>query len=203
MACAVKKREENPLQGKLFMSAREILATHDPNEPDRYFFGTNVGAGNGRIGRYMRNSPDPREGQPTHRAERTDSTPNDKRTFGLGNNPDPHPDKPYSRPFRDIKVEVPPETNQQLWDRKKSESDESGLTSRIKTEGVQMPVMLATETQGRTGKPNIAGGHHRVAVMNNLNPDQLMPVMPVNHVLGAKSMESQIEAESAKRKRSR
>jgi hypothetical protein len=153
VAC-VKRPTENPLQGKLFMSAREIMSTHDPNQPDRYFQGTDISVSRAasvkRDGKY-----------------------------------------------------VPHETNEQLYQRKLGEANKSGLTFKLHTQGVNMPIMLATETQGVTGKPNVAGGHHRLAVMSHLSPDQLLPVMPVNHVLGAKSLEKEIESTNASRKKRR
>ena len=200
----MKKREENPLQGKLFMSAREILATHDPNEPDRFYHGTDISVSRASGGVLRNLGPDPREGQGTYRTSRTDGASN---LMNIGPRADAdrragREVKPYYRGFTDRKERAAPETDDQLWQRKLAESTKSGLTQGIRERGVEMPVMLATETQGRMGKPNIAGGHHRVAVMNNLNPDQLMPVMPVNHVLGAHTEEGKIQAANVKRKKS-
>jgi hypothetical protein len=42
--------------------------------------------------------------------------------------------------------------------------------------GVHSPINLM-ETKGELGKPQVAGGHHRVAVMLNERPDELMPVL--------------------------
>jgi hypothetical protein len=147
----MKQKDANPLQGKLFMSAREIMATHDPNQPDRFFHGTDVSVS--RASSYKRGDE-------------------------------------Y----------VPPETNDQLYQRKLGEANKSGLTDDLRTHGVNMPIMLATETQGASGKPNVAGGHHRLAAMSHLNPDQLLPVMPVNHVLGAHAAEAQIWSEDRSRR---
>ena len=159
----MKKRTENPLQGKMFMSAREIMSTHDPNEPDRFFHGTEVSVS--RASSYKLSSGE------------------------------------YATP----------ETDEQLYSRKLAETKHrdpvtqgAGVPTffgRIRQEGVQMPIMLSTETKGRTGKPNVAGGHHRLAVMANLNSDQLMPVMPVNNVLGAHSEEGRINSEIYSRKK--
>lgn len=187
----MKKAAENPLQGKLFMSAREIQATHDINPPDRHFLGTDVGVG--KIAGYRLRYPDPRAGEQTMRPERTDKEPNYARPG--------KPNGPFTRPTNSLLQGdwLPPETDEQVYDRKRGEADRTGLTKSIKQRGVEMPVMLSTETTGIYGKPNIAGGHHRVAVMANLNPDQLMPVMPVNNVLGAKSMEKEIESSRKRR----
>lgn len=44
------------------------------------------------------------------------------------------------------------------------------------TGGVEAPVRLGTE-HGSQGKPEVIGGHHRIAAMGHINPDQLMPVV--------------------------
>lgn len=50
------------------------------------------------------------------------------------------------------------------------------LGESIESVGVKYPVHLG-QTKGSQGKPQVVGGHHRMAVMRNLNPDQLMPVL--------------------------
>jgi hypothetical protein len=42
--------------------------------------------------------------------------------------------------------------------------------------GVESPVRLGTEL-GSQGKPQVIGGHHRIAAMSDIDPDQPMPVV--------------------------
>jgi hypothetical protein len=65
------------------------------------------------------------------------------------------------------------------------------LGESIERTGVQKPIHLG-RTIGSQGKPEIVGGHHRMAVMRNLNQDQLMPVLHHTDLYGARS--SQMEA---------
>jgi hypothetical protein len=69
-----------------------------------------------------------------------------------------------------------PETDEALWERKAEEADDYGLANEIREEGVQHPVSLGRE-MGSMGKPQIVGGHHRIAVMAEEAPDELMPVL--------------------------
>ena len=86
-----------------------------------------------------------------------------------------------------------PETDEQLYERKYQESRRpkpgGGTTtfSSIALEGVHTPVALAHPHEPDAPE-YIAGGHHRVAVMRNLNPDQYLPVMHVRSVGEAKGL---------------
>lgn len=65
--------------------------------------------------------------------------------------------------------------------------DQGGsLGESIERTGVQKPISLG-ETIGSQGKPEIVGGHHRLAVMRNLNPDQYLPVVHHRSILHAKN----------------
>lgn len=178
----MKSKPENPLQGKLFMSAREITSNYAPNQPDRFYHGTEISVV--RASGVRLQHPDPRALEKTARTSRTDGSPNYMRA-----------DEPgvYTRSTHALQGEYAhPETDEQLYQRKLGEAQRrsSGgrsLQDRIKSEGVLTPVALG-ELTNAAGKPMIAGGHHRLAVMSHLNPDQLMPVMPVAHVLEAKAL---------------
>lgn len=52
-------------------------------------------------------------------------------------------------------------------------------------EGFTSLVHLGTQF-GMSGKPQIAGGHHRIAAMNEIAPDRLLPVLHQESVLHAK-----------------
>jgi hypothetical protein len=64
------------------------------------------------------------------------------------------------------------------------------LGESIERTGVQKPIHLG-RTVGSMGKPEIVGGHHRMAVMRNLNPDQLMPVLHHTDIHAARSKDMQ------------
>jgi hypothetical protein len=64
--------------------------------------------------------------------------------------------------------------------------DATSLGESIEREGVKSPIHLG-RTVGSMGKPEIVGGHHRMAVMRNLNPDQLMPVLHHTDIFEARS----------------
>lgn len=76
------------------------------------------------------------------------------------------------------------ESTEEMWSRKLDEAhsmgnaDEEGqnwrsLHTQIAEEGVKVPVVLGS----RTGK--IHSGHHRIAVMNDVRPDDPIPVVHV------------------------
>lgn len=69
-----------------------------------------------------------------------------------------------------------PETNDELWERKANEAWDEGLAQGIIEHGVKKPVSLG-QAVGSEGKPQIVGGHHRLAVMREESPDELMPVL--------------------------
>ena len=83
-----------------------------------------------------------------------------------------------------------PETDEELWQRKADEADDYGLRSEIEEEGVQKPVSLGTNI-GSQGKPQVVGGHHRIATMADLDPDELMPVIHIKGGLHDARMEGQ------------
>jgi hypothetical protein len=80
------------------------------------------------------------------------------------------------------------EDDDRLFDRKYREAEtdkwwgsdgtRTNLKDNILDEGVKNPVSLQVNMQktGSRGKPEILGGHHRVAVMNDHKPDTFMPV---------------------------
>jgi hypothetical protein len=72
------------------------------------------------------------------------------------------------------------ENDDQLYDRKRQEAESRPLAQDIKDHGVGMPVLLEDGSNphggGAQGRRQIVGGHHRVAVMLDHAPDQLMPV---------------------------
>jgi hypothetical protein len=172
----------NPAQGKLFMSAREIQSEYAPNQPDRLYHGTDISVARATGVRLMH--PDPRAGEQTARTSRTDQSPNYMRAGEPG---------VYSRPSHPLQGDYAhPETDDQVYQRKLGESQrrnsgQPSLQDRIKSQGVLNPIALG-ELRNAGGKKMIAGGHHRVAVMAHLSPDQLLPVVPVAHVVEAKTL---------------
>lgn len=69
----------------------------------------------------------------------------------------------------------PNETDQELWERKKNFAGVRGLEKDIKKNGIRVPISLGYE-YGSQGKPQIWGGHHRLAVAHSINPDMEVPV---------------------------
>lgn len=64
-----------------------------------------------------------------------------------------------------------------VWDRKLKESKESGLYEDIKDLGVRIPVTVEDNPwPGAPSKPQVYGGHHRIAAAYDINPDMLIPV---------------------------
>jgi hypothetical protein len=60
------------------------------------------------------------------------------------------------------------------------------LHDRIRAEGVQKPVHLSYGQLGSYGKPEIVGGHHRLAVQHDIDPDQPIPVAHWQNIWEAK-----------------
>lgn len=70
------------------------------------------------------------------------------------------------------------ETDEEVWGRKLSEARESGLDRDVVSHGVRNPVPLEHVDPWWHGNrtPQLMGGQHRVAVMSQERPDDLMPV---------------------------
>lgn len=173
----------------MFMTANEITSQYEPNMPDRLFHGTNISVGVAR-GVRLNAGTDPRGGEWTGRDARTDGVINN---FVADRRGEYHPQRPTNV---DLKGEwAKPETDEQLYARKYAESRApkrgGGTTtfSSIADEGVKTPVALGHE-EGTGRPPFVAGGHHRIAVMRNLNPDQYMPVVHVRSVGEAQGLGS-------------
>jgi hypothetical protein len=60
------------------------------------------------------------------------------------------------------------------------------LGESIEAEGVKSPIRLG-QTIGSMGKPEIVGGHHRLAVATQVNPHQFVPVLHHTDIFEAKS----------------
>lgn len=71
------------------------------------------------------------------------------------------------------------ETDDQLYSRKVDEAHDYGLYGDIEDEGVKNPIRLTDG--GRWGKGTIVDGHHRLASADDINPDDLIPVMNASH----------------------
>lgn len=65
---------------------------------------------------------------------------------------------------------------------------EQSLYDSVARDGVQKPVSLAHEQFGSLGKPEIVGGHHRLASQNNIDPDALVPVLHHKTIQDARSV---------------
>jgi len=83
------------------------------------------------------------------------------------------------------------ESTPELYARKNREFQQSGMTPSIARHGVIDPVHLGT-AHGREGKPQIMGGHHRIASSMDLNPHRLMPVL--HHQGGIEEMYKEFSA---------
>lgn len=78
------------------------------------------------------------------------------------------------------------ESDDELWDRKTEEAWNQGLRHEMANDNfrVRKPIHLAHDEDPRDERegdipayPQIAGGHHRIAVLNEEAPDQLQPVL--------------------------
>jgi hypothetical protein len=83
-------------------------------------------------------------------------------------------------------------SEKETWNEKLDEATTSGLVKSVRDEGVKKPVAVYHSSEGegvvtdlddhgkevfhKFGPQVIAGGHHRVAAAEFLNPDQLVPV---------------------------
>jgi hypothetical protein len=86
-------------------------------------------------------------------------------------------------------------SDEEGWERKSAEAMESGVYESIEREGVRDPVNLYTKYPDKTTpkrEQRIGNGHHRVAVMNDLDPDELMPVL--HHGRDARGQTQQMQA---------
>ena len=63
--------------------------------------------------------------------------------------------------------------------------DDRSLAQSVASEGVQNPVHLGTQF-GSSGKPQIVGGHHRIAAASESRPDDLIPVLHHDSIFQAR-----------------
>ena len=184
----------------MLMSAREITSSYVPNEADRLYHGTNISVMSAR-GVRLPGGPDPRAGEWTGRDKRTDEVANN---FVADNRGNYHPQRPTNIDLKGPWAQ--PETDEQMYARKLHEADTTkrakvvgvnrtrslpSLTEDIRQHGVQNPIALGHQEglfDPHKEHRFVAGGHHRVAVMNHLNPDQLLPVIHVTGVSEAQSL---------------
>lgn len=121
------KKNLQPQQLKMFMSANEIMSSYGPNPGDRYA---------------------------SSRLRSHDMTKSSGGTRWS-----------YERE----------ETDDELWERKRDEAWDSGVAQSIIDEGVKEPVNL------NMAWGTVGNGHHRVAVMHEEAPHELIPVLHHKH----------------------
>ena len=103
------------------------------------------------------------------------------------------PQTPVEREGKWGKVYMPPptavpETNDEMWDRKLAESKQQmrgGIYQSLQMEGVQHPIPLTHHVRQGGEKPMVGGGQHRIAAMNAIDPDRLMPVTHHENIIAA------------------
>ena len=140
-----------------FMTAREIRSQYQALDGDR--------ESSGNLG-YVGTE----DGYPTSRSS------------------NPSKEKPY------IHYELHTEDDDDLFDRKYEEAQTKKhlngdyLADHIAKHGIENPVSLRADPweTGSRGKPEILGGHHRIAVMETERPDELMPVEHYHSVAEAR-----------------
>ena len=137
----------NPHQLKMFMSADEIMRHYQPLDADRLGQGDWSAVTSGRAG----------SDAPTARTWAGHNTMRNSEG-------------------RKLYAEDRLESSDELWQRKAEEAWDYGLAQDIIDEGVKKPVSLGME-RGLEGKPQVVGGHHRLAVMAEESPHELMPVL--------------------------
>jgi hypothetical protein len=161
------------------MTPKEITDEWQANDPDRHeAYGLNT---NG--------TDDSRAGEVTRRAIRSDGQTNKFIGFvdSQGNTADwrPRAGLAYRRPG--ITTPMPKsnseESDEQLYDRKAEEAYDYGATGghasladSIIAEGVKDPIRLGLR-MGSQGKPQLVGGHHRLAVSRESLPGNYQPVL--------------------------
>jgi hypothetical protein len=110
--------------------------------------------------RAFKQGPIARGGERTDRPRRTDMGYNDAMQTG------------YQRRKKDFQAEPVDD----VWARKAQEARQSGLTESIHEHGVVHPVTLG-DTIGLAGKPQVTGGHHRIAAAADAGGEQYIPVV--------------------------
>ena len=75
-----------------------------------------------------------------------------------------------------------------IWNKQAAYDEKQGgsLYDSIASEGARSPVRLG-RTIGSKGKPQIVGGHHRLAAQADINQDQFMPVLHHEDIGSAKN----------------
>lgn len=140
----------NPDQLKLLMTPQEIKSGYQPLDADRE----------------QRQGPIARGGEPTSRPRRTDMGYNDAIPNAAEGSPG------FQRRMKDFRRESVAHT----WARKAQEANESGLTESIHEHGTVYPVTLG-DVPGLEGKPQITGGHHRIAAADQIGGEQYLQVI--------------------------
>jgi len=68
------------------------------------------------------------------------------------------------------------EDSEKVWARKLNASKKNGLYDDVKDIGVRVPVTITDNPDDSDYKPEVKGGHHRIAAAYEINPDMEIPV---------------------------
>lgn len=91
----------------------------------------------------------------------------------------------------------PDESDEELWKRKKAFAGVKGLEKDIKKNGISVPISLGYE-YGSQDKPQIWGGHHRLAVARDIDPNMKVPVwLGMDDAIDAQGREQQFRKEQS------
>jgi hypothetical protein len=175
----------NPGQLKMFMSPREVKSSWQPLDGDRDDFGDSAETDNQLWDRKLGESRMPAaEYREAHDGVGADS-------FDIDGAVD-RSDYPQHRTGHTDSHERREDSflaaRLDSFDARKSEDglDSSSMYNSIKGGGVQSPVHLGSQF-GSQGKPQVVGGHHRIAAQNDIDQDALMPVLHHESIRAARS----------------
>lgn len=92
-----------------------------------------------------------------------------------------HPDNPqhatgHTSTFEHDEEEFYAARADSKWGKQAAYDSRGSLYNSIKEEGVRSPIHLGKNI-GTMGKPQVAGGHHRLGAQFDIDPDQPMPVL--------------------------
>jgi hypothetical protein len=195
----MSRKAVNPNQLKMFMSADEITRHYQPWDNDRMDYSDMWGSSPTSFTYEKASTRTTHANEPSVRPHRGRYE-TETRGGGYGMR------STFGTLYRAVPKESSGgggvESDEELWERKAGEADmyaahgyaakhrdppergEPTLYEDIAAKGVSHPVALGTQV-GSQGKPQITGGHHRIAVMRDVAPHNLLPVLHFQGGLGA------------------
>lgn len=188
--------QQTASQLPMFMSAREIMGSHSPLDADRDMVEMKDQWG-------MTQEKEEADTHVWERKAEEATLPPDEYASEVGSNSEtgtntfaarqwqsqhlPHRKVTFENLTEEMEDEQHAFVDQRVEDRAYGPGGSRlSLFENIRQQGVQQPVRLGQTKSFKTGRPEVVGGHHRIAAQAKIDPDALIPVLHDRNIMTAK-----------------